>query len=559
MQQNNLRSDDVFALEVSDVIFRFYEKGKKNILDRASLTVEAGKLTVLMGSSGCGKSTLAAVAAGLYPENGGFLLEGSMRLFGRALTELNPRTRAEYLSVMFQNPDLQFCMATPEKELYFCMENMAVPAEEMKQRAMETAALFGIEPFFTRPFHTLSGGEKQMVSLACLYAVGSKMIILDEAFANIDEVSAKRILQLLMKMKAQGTTILAIDHRLDLWLEEADEIVILTDGGKVLKRGLNRENIGEARAVFRQEGLFFPGEAKEKYTAKHACEGTEAFHEDENDAALEREEHLPACESAVCFTDVTIPVEVKKRFGKIVSTSGILIENTSFEVPAGSVTALLGKSGSGKTTTFLSLMKKHPYFGTIRLFGEDVRKMKPRDLYRKAGFVFQNPANQFVTQKVEDEVVSGLKIWHPEWTEAEILQETERLLRAFGLESKRRLSPYMLSQGQQRRLAVLSVLSGGQKLLLLDEPTYGQDDRSTEGIMRELLKKRDEEGLTVIMITHDRELAARYADRILVLEDKVIRVKAESDKQEPEEQKQEKQETEAADAKRMKTREGDAR
>ncbi len=515
MQQNNFQVDGSAALEMEDVIFRFYENGKKNILDHASLTVREGTLTVLMGSSGCGKSTLAAVAAGLYPENGGFLLQGSIRLFGKDLKELNPRTRAEYLSVMFQNPDLQFCMATPEKELYFCMENMAVPPEEMKQRVTDTAARFGLESFLTRPLHTLSGGEKQMVSLACLYVVGSRMIILDEAFANIDGEAAKKIFTLLMKMKEQGSTILAIDHRLDLWLEAADEIVILTDGAKVLERGLNRENLEEAREVFRQEGLFFPGEAGKRYNnVKETEEGGQY-----GESTTCKEENLPA----VSFDAVTIFSEVQKRFGREIPSGKKLVENTSFDIPAGTITALLGSSGSGKTTSFLALMKKHPYTGTIRMFGEDIRKKKPEELYRNAGFVFQNPANQFVTQKVEDEVTCGLRIWNPEWTDEDIQREAERLLTAFGLESKRRLSPYMLSQGQQRRLAVLSALSGGQKLLLLDEPTYGQDDRSTEGIMRELLKKKEADGLTVVMITHDRELAERFADRILVLEDRKIR------------------------------------
>ena len=319
----------------------------------------------------------------------------------------------------------------------------------------------------------------------------------------------------LMKMKEQGSTILAIDHRLDLWLEAADEIVILTDGAKVLERGLNRENLEEAREVFRQEGLFFPGEAGKKYNnVKETEEGGQY-----GESTTCKEENLPA----VSFDAVTIFSEVQKRFGREIPSGKTLVENTSFDIPAGTITALLGSSGSGKTTSFLALMKKHPYTGTIRMFGEDIRKKKPEELYRNAGFVFQNPANQFVTQKVEDEVTCGLRIWNPEWTDEDIQREAERLLTAFGLESKRRLSPYMLSQGQQRRLAVLSALSGGQKLLLLDEPTYGQDDRSTEGIMRELLKKKEADGLTVVMITHDRELAERFADRILVLEDRKIR------------------------------------
>ena len=128
------------ALELEDVVFRYQEKGKRNILDHTSLSIPAGTLTVLMGGSGCGKSTLAAVAAGLYPENGGFLEGGTIRLYGQDLKTLDPQKRAAYLTVLFQNPDLQFCMNTLREEMRFCLENIRVPAGEMDARIDRAAA-----------------------------------------------------------------------------------------------------------------------------------------------------------------------------------------------------------------------------------------------------------------------------------------------------------------------------------------------------------------------------------------------------------------------------------
>lgn len=186
------------------------------------------------------------------------------------------------------------------------------------------------------------------------------------------------------------------------------------------------------------------------------------------------------------------------------------------------MTAVLGPSGTGKTTTFLSVLKQHPYTGRILFQGRDIAKMKSKELYRHIGIVFQNPANQFVTQNVEDEVCVGLRLWEPGLSDEACRQRAEELLDRYGLKRQRRYSPYMLSQGQQRRLAVLSVLAGGQELLLLDEPTYGQDARSVNAIMEHLREKVEQEGLTVIFITHDTELAAAWADKIYRLEDTAL-------------------------------------
>ena len=212
----------------------------------------------------------------------------------------------------------------------------------------------------------------------------------------------------------------------------------------------------------------------------------------------------------------------RRKWGRTVYDAPFLVQNADADFPAGCMTAVLGPSGTGKTTTFLSVLKQHPYTGRILFQGRDIAKMKPNELYRHIGIVFQNPANQFVTQNVEDEVCVGLRLWEPGLSDEACRQRAEELLDRYGLKRQRRYSPYMLSQGQQRRLAVLSVLAGGQELLLLDEPTYGQDARSVNAIMEHLREKVEQEGLTVIFITHDTELAAAWADQIYRLEDTAL-------------------------------------
>ena len=480
------------ALSLQDVVFRYLEQGKRSILDHVSLDIPAGSVTVLMGAGGCGKSTLAAVAAGLYPENGGFLTGGRVLWFGRALTDMNPQQRARQVSMLFQNPDLQFCMDTLREEMRFCMENLCMDPAAMDLRIDAAAAELGVQALLDQPLYTLSGGEKQRAALACLYVMESRCLLLDECFANLDRDAGRQLMGMLQKIHRQGRTIIAIDHQPDLWLDTADEFVLLGEGGRVAARGLHKGNLAQYRPLFDALGLFYP-----KAPAPHHPA---------------REEGEPV----LCFQEVSVArgESRRPRFGRKSAPGPLLLDHARAQFPRGAMTAVLGPSGCGKTTALLAVLRCHAYTGRITLDGADLETIRRRELYRQVGIVFQNPANQFITQNVTEEVVASLRVWNPGWSEESCRAEADRRLEEYGLSLYRRYSPYMLSQGQQRRLAVLSVLCGGQKLLLLDEPTYGQDARSVQAIMAQLREKVAAEGLSVIFITHDRALAAAWADKI---------------------------------------------
>ncbi|WP_294497770.1 ABC transporter ATP-binding protein [uncultured Gemmiger sp.] len=480
------------ALSMQDVVFRYMEQGKRNILDHVNLDIPAGSVTVLMGAGGCGKSTLAAVAAGLYPENGGVLAGGNVFWFGRALTGMDPQQRARQVGMLFQNPDLQFCMDTLREEMRFCMENLCLAPDAMDPRIDAAAAELGVQALLDQPLHTLSGGEKQRAALACLYVMESRCLLLDECFANLDRDAARQLMDLLQRMHRQGRTIIAIDHQPDLWLDTADEFILLGDGGRVAARGLHKGNLDRYRPLFDDLGLFYPSPPRPHIPL--------------------REERAPV----LCFEGVSIVRGTVRQtlFRRRSAAGPLLLDNAQARFPQGAMTAVLGPSGCGKTTAFLAVLRRHAYAGRITLNGTDLAKIRRRELYRQVGIVFQNPANQFITQNVAEEVMASLRVWNPAWPEDACRAEADRRLEEYGLSRYRRYSPYMLSQGQQRRLAVLSVLCGGQKLLLLDEPTYGQDARSVQAIMAQLQGKVRAEGLSVIFITHDRALAAAWADKI---------------------------------------------
>jgi energy-coupling factor transport system ATP-binding protein len=437
------------SLSAKGLTFKYFEDAERPVFENVDIFVQTGKITLLVGKSGCGKSTLGYLLAGLYPEHCGFLTRGAVYCNDTDLSTLTPDKRALSVSMMFQNPDLQFCMNHLENELHFCLENIGVPEPDRPPRIQKTAADLGITHLLTRNFNTLSGGEKQKCALCCLLAIGSECIILDEAFANTDTRSAREIIS---HIKALGLTVLAIDHNAALW-EGAYDHIISMDGTLPKVFDLRPRLHGTGEEILRTQGL---------------------------------------------------------------QINGIRYPDMAF--PKGSLTAITGKSGAGKTTFFKALIKQHNYTGGISFFGRELSRWRRRHVFAKCGIVFQNPANQFLALNTYDEVLFSVKRWHDKKDKAPPEQKTEGLLSLFDLKRYKGYSPYTLSQGQQRRLAVLSMIAGGQEILLLDEPTYGQDYENIAAIM-ELLLEKARNGLTVIFATHNEYLAERFSHQVIRIGD----------------------------------------
>lgn len=495
------------AILCQGVTFRYLERSRP-ILENAALSVPAGCITVLMGSSGCGKSTLAAVLCGLLPENGGFLMAESLELFGRPLGEYSVGERSRAVSMMFQNPDLQFCMDTLRREMVFCLENQCCPPAEMEEKILAAAKAIGVEHLLNRPLHTLSGGEKQRAVLACIYLLDARCILLDEPFANLDPDAVSELMALLKALcRERGKTILAIDHIADHWMGTADRFLLLGKGGQVLLEAEDAAALEQGKPLFREQGVAYPGIWKETAIP-----------------ALTRESRGNALTLAGFSMPRADRLSRKKR--ALPEGAECLLQNVEAAVPQGRITAVLGRSGSGKTTLLMTLLGQLAYGGSLRLETEagsrELRTLREKELFREVGIAFQNPENQFVTQNVTEELLEGLRRRNPKAGEEALKQQALALLDSCGLRPFQKYSPYMLSQGQQRRLAVLAVLSGGQRVLLLDEPTYGQDYTSARALMELVREKVEAEGLTVIMTTHDWGLARCYADAVYHLKENTL-------------------------------------
>jgi len=473
------------SLKATNLTFKYHQNSPENVIQNLTIDIPNGKTTLLVGKSGCGKSTLAYLLAGLYPENGGFVSSGVVTCDGVNINELTPgipsamasnhsrahgeavayqlptkskilrqqcKSRVSYVSMMFQNPDLQFCMQTLKQELYFCLENIGVPEREFETTAKKTAGALGIGQLLDRNFNTMSGGEKQKCALACIFALGSKYVILDEAFANIDTKSAREIIQLIQNM---DVTVLAIEHHIELWDGAYDEIVSL-DGLK--------PKIFDTKPLIHE-----PGEVILEMAA--------------------------------------------------LDVNGIKYPDMTFR--KGGIYAIVGASGSGKTTLFKTLIRQNKYVGKIKLGGRELKKIRKRVLYSKCGIVFQNPANQFLSLTVYDEILFSINRWYKKQSADWKADKVTELLALFKLEKHKNYSPYMLSQGQQRRLAVLAMIAGAQEVLLLDEPTYGQDYENMK-IMMELLLEKAKSGLTIIFSTHNEHIAKNFSHQMIELDVKNV-------------------------------------
>lgn len=471
------------VLSCKNIKFKYREKSKENIVDDFSYSFQKGEIYLLTGFSGCGKSTLAYILSGLYPENKGIMTEGVVSLFGKDIEKYPPEERTPLIMMMFQNADTQFCMDRVKDEIIFCLENLAFPVEMMDKKVDSVLEETGIFHLKDRNIATLSGGEKQKLALACILAVSPKILVLDEPFANVDYESSQEIVEILKKLnREKKITIIAVDHRISLWEGIEHQLITLGKGCSILNKDLNSflaDDNGEE--IYRNNRKTI----KEKFDSK---------------------------EEAVKFENLRVKYD-----------KNILLEDVSFSIKQGSIVSIIGKSGSGKT----SLLKMAAGIikcdsGTIKIFGKDIKKMREKEFTANVGIVFQNPQNQFLTYKVIDELMFTLKRSFPKEEENKLIERADELLKEFDLYRYKHFSPFSLSQGQQRKLAVLSMLAANQKIILCDEPTYGQDNHTSIEIM-EFLKRRADKGLTVIMVSHDRNLVFKYSDFVYEVVEKRLK------------------------------------
>ena len=505
-------------ITIKDLHFKYIGR-KEEALMGIDLHIPDGEIALLLGPSGSGKSSLALCLNGLIPHVVGGRMQGQVRVAGLDSDETTVSQLAQQVGILFQDPEAQFVTTTVEEEIAFGLENLRVPPEQMNDRIQQALDQVDIGHYRRRRVDTLSGGEKQRVALAALLAMRPRILVFDEPTSNLDPVGTRQVFETIARLKEMGRfTILIIEHKLDDLMHLIDRVIVLTADGVILADGAPQELFSEQAEALLQHGIWMPQvtllahklrrrgvEISPFPTTLAQAEGAllQAGH------AFSPNEH----ESLALVDNELAAVEVRGLSFSYGET--VVLKNINLRVPKGDFLAIVGANGAGKTTLAQHLIDVlHPPNGLVLLDGDDVTKISSRDLIRRVGYVFQNPEHQLITNSVANEVGFGLRKMG--LTEDEIDGRVTDLLTQFGLQKLARANPFTLSHGEKRRLSVATMLAAGQNTLILDEPTFGQDQRNANALMQ-LLNDLHAAGCTVIIITHDMTLVAEYAHHVAVM------------------------------------------
>lgn len=453
-------------------------------LRHLDLVVEEGERVLLLGPSGAGKSTLLTAIAGLLhsPEAGDE--EGRLLVGGRPATEGNGDA-----GLVFQDPSSYLVMGRIGDEVAFGLENRAVPPGEIWPRVTSALSAVGLPYPLQHPTDRLSGGEQQRLAIADVLAVAPRLWLLDEPTANLDPDGAALVRTTLRRILADsGSTLLLVEHRVGPLLDMIDRVVVLEPGGGVVVEGPPAEVFATRGEALRAAGVWVPGPPPARLAPRRAA-GAPVV------AAEKLTVEYPGAEQAA-------------------------LAGVDVAAHAGQALAVTGSNGSGKTTLGLALASLlRPTSGTVRFLaggpGGEFGRWRPRTLVRWVGTVFQEPEHQFVAATVADELAVGPR--RVGMSAEQARRRVDELLERLGLTPLAHANPFTLSGGEKRRLSVATALATDPALLVLDEPTFGQDARTWEEMAALLAEQRDG-GRAVVMATHDHELVEVVADRTVHLE-----------------------------------------
>ena len=497
-----------------------YRAQKKPTLTGINLNIYPGEKVLIAGPSGSGKSTLAGCINGLNPfsnpgESTGKLIVDGVDAMQSSIFELSA-----HVGTVLQDPDGQFIGLTVGEDIAFALENSCTPQDKMHEITKHAAELVGIEHHLDYAPHELSGGQKQRVSLAGVMVDEVKILLFDEPLANLDPAAGKQAIELIDEIqKKTDTTVLIIEHRLEdvLW-RNVDRIVLVNDGtiladltpDELLSTNLLRDNgIREPLYItaMRYAGIDITKEKKPAHADSVVL--------DESD-----QKKLRNWFSAQPFSPKEpegAPLLEVKNLSFGYNKGQQTLKNVSLSVKKGEMVSIVGRNGAGKST-FSKLVCgfEDPNQGEIFFEGQDLLKENIRSRAKKIGYVMQNPNQMISKTMIYDEVALGLQTSGK--SEEEIRAKVEETLKICGLYPFRNWPISALSFGQKKRVTIASVLVQDPKLIILDEPTAGQDFKHYTEIM-EFLRGLNEQGVTVIMITHDMHLMLEYTPRALVFSD----------------------------------------
>ncbi|MGX5681849.1 ABC transporter ATP-binding protein [Schumannella luteola] len=481
-----------------------------------SFAVRPGEVVLVLGPSGSGKSTLALALDGLIPHDVHAEAEGVVLVAGRDTRDATVGELSASVALVFQDPDAQVVTGTLLDEVAFGPENLLVPAEEVLERAEHALRTVGLWERRDENPDILSGGGRQRLAIASALALRSPVIVLDEPTANLDPAGIDDVYEALAAVVAdRERSIVLIEHNLDAALELVDRVVVLDGSGRLVLDGPARETLRDNADRLVELGVWLPVSTLAALRLRRAGVGMPdlPLTPAELTAALDAVPELPA-PPAVTPAATAEPVVTVERLTLRRGRTEVL-HDVSLSIPRGSITALVGVNGAGKTSLLQAIAGViRPPRGTVATNGHDPARADARQLARDVGFVFQNPEHQFIRATVAEELAHSPRLQGVPADEVD--RRVDGMLERFGLVELRDVHPMLLSGGQKRRLSVGTALISGPPVLALDEPTFGQDRERADELLR-LLDDLNREGTTIVLVTHDLQLVADHASHVAVL------------------------------------------
>ncbi|KKG09219.1 ABC transporter ATP-binding protein [Methanosarcina sp. 2.H.A.1B.4] len=459
-------------IELRDFSYTYGTAGNP-ALDRINLEIQAGELLLVTGHSAAGKSTLAFAMAGILHHEIGGRIEGDLSFKRKDIRGFDGmKELSRHIGMVFDDAESQLIFTTVEEEIRSGLENRFHSESEIGRRLKEVMELCEISHLKHRAPHALSGGQKQKVALAATLALDTEVLILDEATAELDTKAVRKVFSILKRLKEAGKTIIIIDHNIEDFLEIGDRVVLLEKG--------------KIKAI----------KSPSDFTAT-----SHTHEEDTTGLPLSRKDGQPI-------------ISVKKltqRYGEVLA-----LDSIDLDIYPGELVAILGENGSGKTTLvkhFNGLLR--PYSGNVTLKGLDASTVPINELVKHTGLVFQNPDNMLFEDTVEAEINFGLNNIGVKGPEA--ARAIHHSLELVNLSEKQKVFPRHLSRGERQRLAVACVVAMKPELIVLDEPTTGLDAEESDRMMQ-LMRKLQQEGHTIVMVTHNLQIVRDHAERVIRME-----------------------------------------
>jgi len=512
----------VGLIEVKDLTYT-YPQAEKPAIKNINLVIDEGEFVLLTGPSGCGKTTFCKTLNGLIPKFYNGEMKGEVVVNGLNTSEYSTKDLAQSIGLIFQNPDNQIFALTVEKDIAFGLENLGRPREEMYQKIEWAARVTGIQDLRQRATHELSGGQKQRLTIASVLAMHPRIIVMDEPTSFLDPLGAEHIFRVLDHLnKDLGITIFLIEHRIDIAAKYVDRIIIF-DKGEVRSDGAPAEILSKKETGLLGVGipriLVLAKRLENPHVFKTPPLTAEQFYDSIKGLLPEetgkRPQKTPAELRELTSEHHHKPlIEVKGLYfeypGNVQALRGV-----NLTIHQGDYVAIMGENGAGKTTLvkhFNGLLR--PKEGVVLFDGEDTAGKSVAQLARRIGLVFQNPDDQLFEETVEKEVMFALNNFGLE--KSLIKKRVDWALNLLDLSEYKDKSPFALSGGERKRVALASVLAWDPDVLVLDEPTIGQDYGQKERLRHFLMHLRTQ-GKTLIIVTHDVEFVAESHPHIVLM------------------------------------------